>query len=90
MALSTPVEILEKINKLLFNFMWDGKPDKISRDRICTTQLNGGLKMINIHKFEKAMKLRLLKLIFIGNKKSWLDLKLNNINLFYFPSFGRL
>ena len=88
MALPTPVEILVKINKLLFNFMRDGKPDKISRDRICTTQLNGGLKMINIHKFEKSIKLRWLKQIFIGNKKSWLDLLLNNINLSYFSSFG--
>ena len=45
MALPPPVEILDKINKLLFNFMWDGKPDKISRNRICTTRLTGGLKM---------------------------------------------
>ena len=32
MAIPTPIGILNEINKLLFNFVWDGKPDKIGRD----------------------------------------------------------
>ena len=54
MVIPTPIETINELNKLPFNFLWDEKPDKISRDRACTTQLNGGLKMINIHKFEMS------------------------------------
>ena len=40
--------ILKDINTKMFSFLWDGKPDKIKRDRIIQDYKNGGLKMIDI------------------------------------------
>ena len=88
MAIPTPIGILNEINKLLFNFVWDGKPDKIVRDRLCTSRLSGGLNMTNIYNFEKSMKTRWLKQMLISNHKSWLDLLQNDINLTFFSSLG--
>ena len=88
MTIPTPLEILNELNKLLFKFVWDGKPDKINRDRLCTCHLNGGLKMTNLYNFEKSMKLRWLKQIFISHGKIWLDLLLNDINLSCLSSLG--
>ena len=88
MVIPTPIETINELNKLLFNFLWDEKPDKISRDRACTTQLNGGLKMINIHKFEMSMKIRWVKQIFIGSKKGWFNLLLHDTDLSYLPTLG--
>ena len=72
MTLSTPVTILNDLNKLLFNFIWDGKPDKIKREQICTNKLKGGLNMTKIYNFEKSLKLNWLKQIFTGSTKIWL------------------
>ena len=54
MAIPTPIEILNELNKMLYKFVWNGKPDKISRDRLSTCALDGGLKMTNIYNFERS------------------------------------
>ena len=41
---------------LKFSFLWDNKPDKIKRVTICQDYDNGGLKMLDIDSFEKALK----------------------------------
>ena len=88
MAIPTPIDTLNELNKLLFKFVWEGKPDKINRVRLCTYQLNGGLKMTNIFNFEKLMKIRWLKQIFSSNVKSWLNLLLRDLNLTCFSTLG--
>ena len=60
MAIPTPIDTLNELNKLLFKFVWEGKPDKINIVRLCTYQLNGALKMTNIFNFEKSMQIRWL------------------------------
>ena len=54
--LSIPITkcFLEKLNKILFQFLWNKKPDKIKRATICTKYQNGGLNMVNIYNFEKC------------------------------------
>ena len=44
--------------------------------------------MTNIYNFEKSMKIRWVKQIFISSGKSWLDLLLNDINLTSLSSLG--
>ena len=46
-VLETPPEtVVQKINKDIFSFLWDGKPDKIARNTIVKTYNNGGLKCL--------------------------------------------
>ena len=41
---------------MFFNFLWDGKGDKIKRDIVISDYNNGGLRMIDIKLFSKALK----------------------------------
>ena len=40
----------------MFNFIWDNKPDKISRDKITQDYCHGGLKMLEIEIFIHSLK----------------------------------
>ena len=37
-------KILVDINKIFYEFLWNGKPDKISRNDVCRSYHAGGLK----------------------------------------------
>ena len=54
--LPTNHRALEEINSIFYNFLWDGKGDKIKRDIMISDYENGGLKMIDIKSFNKALK----------------------------------
>ena len=54
--LPTNQQVIKAINKLFYNFLWNGKGDKIKRDVIINNHENGGLKMIDIESFGKALK----------------------------------
>ena len=56
-VLETPNSILEDINKLLFNFLWDGKRPKIASKVIENNVEYGGLKMPNIFLKVKAWQM---------------------------------
>ena len=47
---------LEKLNKIMFPFLRNKKPDKIKCTTISTKYQNGGLNMVNIYNFEKCLK----------------------------------
>ena len=56
-VLETPnLEYINLIKKSMFDFLWDGKPDKINRKTIVQDYKNGGLKMIEIDSFIKSIK----------------------------------
>ena len=57
LSIVTPKPILDKINRLCFQCLWNGKPDKIRRSTIYKHTNFGGLKMVNVYFFENAMKL---------------------------------
>ena len=48
--------ILNEINKVFFNFLWNGKGDKIKRDIMIGDYSQGGLRMIDIQSFNKSLK----------------------------------
>ena len=47
---------LDEINRIFYNFLWDGRGDKIKRDIIISEYKSGGLRMIDIKSFNKALK----------------------------------
>ena len=49
-------EMLKEIKSLVFRFLWNNKPDKIRRTKICQPYERGGLKMIDIDGFINALK----------------------------------
>ena len=66
MSVSTPPHLINTINKLLFSYVWDGKPDKINRQQICKKISDGGLAMIHVCNFERSLKIRWVKHIISG------------------------
>ena len=79
--------ILNDINKMLFNYLLDRKPDKIKIEQICSTYLLG-LKMTNIFNFEKSMKMKWLKIAIMDIGKHWLSLLLQDVDLKKLASVG--
>ena len=59
--LPTYANALQTVNKLLFEFLWDGKGDKIKREHIIRDYEQGGLRMIDIHTFNKSLKASWIK-----------------------------
>ena len=47
---------LNEINKVFFNFLWNGKGDKIKRNIMIGDYSQGGLRIIDIQSFNKALK----------------------------------
>ena len=47
--LPTYAVVLQKVNKLLFEFLWDGKGDTIKIEFITKDHEEGGLRMIDIN-----------------------------------------
>ena len=45
-----PQETFKRIEKLIYYFIWDGKPDKIKREISTSDYDKGGLRMIDIEK----------------------------------------
>ena len=71
-SLPTPEEkIIARINKLIFKFIWDDKPDKVSRKQCMQPYLSGGLNMVNITHFIKASKATWIKRIISGDDSDW-------------------
>ena len=54
--LPTNHSAINEINNIFFNFLWDGKGDKIKRNSMIGDYNNGGLRMIDIKLFNKALK----------------------------------
>ena len=53
-----PMNILEKIDRLLFKFLWENKPAKIKRNTITATYTMGGLKMPDIFAINVVSKIK--------------------------------
>ena len=55
--LYVPPHVIDEANKLIFNFIWEGKPPKIKKTTIIGEKVNGGLKMIDFGIMEIALKI---------------------------------
>ena len=62
---------VERINKIIFNFLWDGKPAKIKKKTIIAEKRHGGLKMIDFEIMERSLKLAWIKRIAENNLAAW-------------------
>ena len=73
-SLPTPSKnTILNINKMLFEFLWDGKPDKIKRNIAKQKLERGGINMIDIDVFDKALKLTWIRRLILGKQK-WKNL----------------
>ena len=70
-VLPVPDHYIQEINKLIFNFMWAGKPPEIKRNPIIGKKKDGGLKMWDFKIVEKALKITWVNRIQDESQASW-------------------
>ena len=76
-SLPTPPDILKTINSILYDFLWDGKGDKIKRTTMINNYGKGGIKMLDLQSFNESLKMKWIhylgknggKLLFRSNLK---------------------
>ena len=55
-VLDTPTGFAKEVNKVIFPFIWNFKPDKIKRNTLSGPISKGGLSMVNFADAEKSLK----------------------------------
>jgi hypothetical protein len=50
------LKIIKNLEKCMFDFIWDNKPEKIKRDTLKKKYENGGIKMIDLRKYILSIK----------------------------------
>ena len=64
-------EALNELNKLFFNFIWDGKSEKIKRNTLIADCKVGGLKMVHLQSFNAYLKVSWIKRYFSNLCGCW-------------------
>ena len=67
--LPTTSGYLKEINSLLYKFLWNGKCNKIERIHMINDYPKGGLKMLDIHSFNNAVKANWVQRYLDSNNK---------------------
>ena len=81
LSIPSPNEnMLNQFISNIYNFLWDGKPDKVKRDLLCQEYYLGGLKMVNVRAFIQGLKLTWIRRILHSDSK-WLHLLKANLGL---------
>jgi len=87
-SLPTPPDVLKKINSILYDFLWDGKGDKIRRTTMINSYAKGGLKMLYIQSFNESLKMKWIQgYLTEENKGKW---KLFFDHYLRYPGFQRI
>jgi len=66
-----PEFFIKEVEKLIFNFIWDGKPSKIKKSTIIGEKKHGGLKMIDFNIMNKAPKVAWIPRLQTRSDVSW-------------------
>ena len=89
LSLPTPPDVyLIKLKNMLFQFLWNNKPDKISRTTAVREYYDGGMKMIHLENFITALKTTWVRRLLKSCKSPWISLfhtmigQSRNISLF--------
>ena len=81
------MQIIKRIERQMFEFIWDGKPEKIKRNILINNYDAGGLKMIDLETFIKSLKITWIKRFIESDENGILNkIYMNKLN----PYGGKL
>ena len=82
-----PEDLIKRLDKIFYKFLWNSGPDRIKRTEIIKDVKAGGLRMVNIKYFIKALKISWLRRIIQNSYDlSWSSLSMINFHKMF--SFG--
>ena len=64
----------ENLNKKLYKFIWDDKPEKILNAILSQNKMNWGLKMPNIDNFINSLKCTWIRRLLVSSARLWVKL----------------
>ena len=77
-SISIKAEILDRINKILFKFIWNTNPsnnkkviEKVKRDIVCSDYKEGGLNMIDVLKMQNSFLLKWADRLINDEETAW-------------------
>ena len=68
---SIPKNIVKEIDKILWNFLWNGKQPLVNKQTICLEVKKGGLNMINLNTFIQAKHIKIIHKIINYETLHW-------------------
>ena len=71
---SSSAHFFKSITKMLFDYIWDNKPDKINRIQISQDYKNGDLRMVNTENFVHSLKLTWINRLLGSRNTPWVKL----------------
>ena len=82
-CVQTPTQVSEIVNKLVVNFIWNGKKPKIKRDTLIGPKDKGGLELPDYEIVTKSLQCAWVKRMKEGIRKQWME-----IPSFYLENVG--
>ncbi len=73
---SPPKCFLQTVKKVLFNYLWNNKPDKVKRVTMFANKDQGRLNMPNIQYQETPLKIAWVKRLLCQSESNWATLAL--------------
>ena len=70
-VLSIPKHLVKEINRIAYNFIWDGKPAKVKRSTIVREKKRGGLEIVDFKIMNKALKVAWTERLKTPSSASW-------------------
>ena len=67
-------EYIKQLEYKFYAFLWSNKPDKVKRINVTQSYQNGGLKMINLEYFVRAMKCTWIRRLLQSQNTQWATL----------------
>ena len=86
-TLPTTDKYLKDINMLMYNFIWEDKPDKIKREISCLDYKLGGLKIPDLFSYNKSLKSTWIRRYLHGIGK-WKLITDHELNMSHLMTFG--
>ena len=80
-VLFVPEYILQKLNKLIFSFLWDGKTPKVKRETMINNINDRGLGMPDVYLVNSTSKISWIKRLTNERDCKWKILTLYMLNL---------
>ena len=80
-VLFVPEYILQKLDKLIFSFLWDGKTPKVKRETMINNINDGGLGMPDVYSVNSTSKISWIKRLTNERDCKWKILTLYMLNL---------
>jgi hypothetical protein len=70
--LAVSEEFVKQLIQVAYNFIWQGKPEKVKRNTVIADYEHGGLRMLDIESFLEAQKVMWVKRLLKSDKGSWM------------------